>query len=102
MVTRTPDVDTTTLPSTQTMDRHFRRELPPQNTEIDGTQTPTFPRPNTTLTPNTQYNKQEEDIIDTNDNFSMSPQKFDTIIQDTNNKRSAEVNTSISLEIPKK
>ena len=32
--------------------------------------------------------------MDANDNFEISPQEFDAIMQDANNKRHAEVNTS--------
>ena len=40
--------------------------------------------------------------MDANNNSEMSPQKFDTIMRDTNNKRSAGVSTSTSPDTAKK
>jgi len=102
MVTRTPNMDTTPLLSPQTLDERFRREPPSEYSESEGTQAPTSSRPNITPALYNQLNTQKDDIIDANNTFAMPPQEFDTIIQDTNNKRSAEVNTSTSLSTAKK
>ena len=98
LATRTPYVDTTTLPSPQRLNGSFRRELVSHHKESEATKTTTLSRTITTLLLFTQLNTQEDDIMDANDKFEMSPQEFDTIIQDANNKRSLEINTSTSSD----
>ena len=102
MVARTPNVDTTPLLSPQTLNECFRREPLSEYSESEGTQAPTSSRPNITPSLYNQLNTQEEDIIYANNKILMPPQEFDTIIQDDNNKKSAEVNTSTSLSTAKK
>ena len=80
MATKTPYVDATTLPSPKILNEYCRRESLYQHIESKGTQKPTPPKSKKTPSLYTQINTREDNVIDANDNFTISPQEFDTIM----------------------